>query len=254
MSAKSAKPSKPARTEPAPPSAPPTPEVSEAPEQRLLAAALELFAHQGYSKTSTRELADRAQVNVAAIRYYYGDKAGLYRAAFSTAMGPPVPEPLGVTLGADSAPTPDTPPATLLPTLEQALHAFYGSFTEPLKEGEVASQCMKLVLREMLEPTGLWEAEVANCLAPLHLALVRSLMRHFGLSEPDDDLHRLAICLAALGVHLHVGLDVIQAVAPQLTRGADAFDQWRHHLVRTALTLVQAHRPPHSLPSPETSS
>ncbi|MBK9574006.1 MAG: TetR family transcriptional regulator [Rhodoferax sp.] len=43
---------------------------------RLLDAALEPFAEKGYSKTSTREIASAAQVNIASISYYFRDKAG----------------------------------------------------------------------------------------------------------------------------------------------------------------------------------
>src|SRR5688500_16766581 len=63
--------------------------VSEDTRERLLLAALRLFAHQGYAKTSTRELAEAASVNIAAISYYFGDKAGLYRAVCLNAVGPP---------------------------------------------------------------------------------------------------------------------------------------------------------------------
>jgi hypothetical protein len=50
---------------------------------RLLDAALALFAEKGFAKTSTREIALAAQVNIASISYYFGDKAGLYRAVFT---------------------------------------------------------------------------------------------------------------------------------------------------------------------------
>ena len=50
---------------------------------RLLAAALKLFAEKGFANTSTRQLAAAAGVNIAAISYYFGDKAGLYRAAYT---------------------------------------------------------------------------------------------------------------------------------------------------------------------------
>ena len=49
---------------------------------RLLDAALVLFAEKGFANTSTREIALAAQVNIASISYYFGDKAGLYRAVF----------------------------------------------------------------------------------------------------------------------------------------------------------------------------
>ena len=57
--------------------------------ERLLHAALRLFAHQGYERTSTREIAEAAAANVAAISYYFGDKAGLYKAVFFGASGLP---------------------------------------------------------------------------------------------------------------------------------------------------------------------
>ena len=46
---------------------------------RILRAALALFAEKGFAKTSTREIALAAQANIAAISYYFGDKAGLFR-------------------------------------------------------------------------------------------------------------------------------------------------------------------------------
>lgn len=42
--------------------------------ERLLLASMRLFAEQGYSRASTREIALAAGVNVAAISYYFGDK------------------------------------------------------------------------------------------------------------------------------------------------------------------------------------
>src|SRR5688500_8221065 len=66
--------------------------AGEQARERLLLSALRLFADQGFAKTSTREIAEAAGANVAAIRYYFGDKAGLYRAAFTEPMGSPKDE------------------------------------------------------------------------------------------------------------------------------------------------------------------
>lgn len=48
--------------------------------KRLLDVGIEAFAHTGFEGVGTRELADRAGVNLSAIRYHFGDKKGLYRA------------------------------------------------------------------------------------------------------------------------------------------------------------------------------
>jgi AcrR family transcriptional regulator len=193
---------------------------------RLIHVALRLFAQQGYAKTSIRELAQAACVNIAAISYYFRDKAGLYRAVFF--------EPLGE--------MPKGLPPFLAPQLplDLALRGFFGLFLEPLGRGEDAKLCIKLRMREMIEPTGLWQVEVDEGLRPMHEALVALLCRHLGLAEADDEIHRLAVCISGLGVHLHLGRDATDAIAPQLNAHPQAAAQWGDCLVRSALALVQA--------------
>jgi TetR/AcrR family transcriptional regulator, regulator of cefoperazone and chloramphenicol sensitivity len=194
--------------------------------QRLLAAGLRLFAQQGFSKTSTRELAEAANVNVASISYYFGDKAGLYRAAFMEPLGSPADDIARFTQPGQ--------------TLAQTLHEFFDGFLEPLRHGDTARLCVKLHFREMLEPTGLWQEEVAQGIAPLQEALAGVLAVHLGLPQPDLELHRLVVCLAGLGVHVHVGHDVIDQVAPGLNQGAQALDLWVERLTQFGLAMVQA--------------
>lgn len=47
---------------------------------RLIKVAMEMFAEFGYDKTSIRELARKADANIAAINYHFGGKDGLYQA------------------------------------------------------------------------------------------------------------------------------------------------------------------------------
>lgn len=53
--------------------------------ERILQAATELFARQGFDETTTRQIADAAQSNIAAIKYYFGDKQGLVVAVMEAA-------------------------------------------------------------------------------------------------------------------------------------------------------------------------
>jgi TetR/AcrR family transcriptional regulator, regulator of cefoperazone and chloramphenicol sensitivity len=55
--------------------------------RRILEAAIEVFAAEGYDGASTRALAERAKVNLPAIQYYFGSKEGLYRAAIGQIVG-----------------------------------------------------------------------------------------------------------------------------------------------------------------------
>ena len=194
--------------------------------ERLLHAALNLFAHQGFAKTSTREIAEAAGTNLAAIKYYFGDKAGLYRAVFFDLQSKPEEEIRRY--GGEAL------------SLREALRGLYLGFLEPLKQGELTTLCMKLHMREMLEPTGLWAEEIDQGIRPMHEALLQVLCRHLGVAQPDDELQRLAVCVSALGVHLHVGRDVTDALAPSLNASPEALDRWLDTLVMYAEAMVAA--------------
>lgn len=193
---------------------------------RLLDAALALFAEKGFSKTSTREIAQAAQVNIASISYYFGDKAGLYRAVFTDPR-----------CNASVAPDALLDPVI---SMQQALHGMMKTFLEPLKQGQQTQQCMKLHFREMLEPTGVWQEEIETHIKPAHDALVTLLCRHLRLTKPDDAIHSLAFSIFGLGVMLHIGSDVITANRPPLVASHAALDRYCDRLVAYAMALVDA--------------
>lgn len=188
---------------------------------RLLDAALTLFAEKGFAATSIRELALAAQVNVSAVSYYFGDKAGLYRAVYEDPRnGPELPMAVSSNL------------TTLLRTVLQ-------SFTEPLKQGPRMQWCMKLHYREMVEPTGLWQEEIDTHIKPMQIAFAQSLAQHLGVA-PDDDVYRLAISITGLGIMMHVATDVIAAVRPALNASHPALDTYTERLIGYALAMVAA--------------
>jgi AcrR family transcriptional regulator len=54
---------------------------------RIVAAALEVFADQGYERASTRQIAEAAGVTPPALQYYFDSKDGLHRACASAIVG-----------------------------------------------------------------------------------------------------------------------------------------------------------------------
>jgi AcrR family transcriptional regulator len=198
--------------------------------ERLLNMALRLFAEKGYAKTSTREIARAAGVNIASISYYFRDKAGLYRAVFTEPLGTPV----------DSIPLYDQPHFTL----RQSLEAYISCFLEPLKQGDLVQLCTRLHFREILEPTGMWTEEIEG-IKLTHEALVRVLRRHLGIKEVDDGIHRLAFSITGLGVQMFAYHDVVSAIRPGMIGSPAAVDAWAARLVDFAEAMVvteAAHR------------
>jgi AcrR family transcriptional regulator len=194
----------------------------DCPQARLLRVGLQLFAEQGYAKTSIRQIAAAAQVNVAAVSYYFGDKNGLYRAVFYASPDP--------ARGAEGLRI-------------DSLSELYTRFLEPLRQGDAVRLWVKLYRREMLEPTGLWQQKIEGHMKPMHAAVVALLCARLGLdaAQADDDVHRLAITVVGLAVHLFISCDVIDAVAPQLAAPGQV-DAWHQRLVFDAEALIAAEK------------
>lgn len=194
---------------------------------RLLHTALRLFAQKGFAKTSTREIAREAEVNISAISYYFGDKEGLYAATFSEPMG------------ADAN---DLLAACKVPgrSLEDTLRVCMVSMIDPLKQGEIVRQCIQLHMREMLEPTSRWAEELDREIKGPHRAIAELLCRHLGIERADDDIHRLTFAITGLSMQLYVSQDFIEAIRPSLLRTPRAIDTWADRLTGYALALVEA--------------
>lgn len=196
--------------------------------EKILLTALKLFAEQGFERTTVRQIVKVAEVNISAISYYFGDKSGLYKAAYMEPMGCPTED---ISLF-------DNPELSL----EDALFGVFSGFIAPLKQGELVKQCMRLHMREMVEPTGVWSQMIDNEITPHHQALLQVLKRHLGLDKIDDDLHRLATCVVAMGVILFAGRDVIEKTCPQIIYTDEALDITHARMVTYAVSMVEAER------------
>ena len=76
-----------------PKEAPPTPRKPTRPrkgetQERILRAAVELFATHGYQRTSISAIASRAEVSRPAVFWHFGDKESLFREAFRRMLLP----------------------------------------------------------------------------------------------------------------------------------------------------------------------
>ena len=197
---------------------------THAARSRLVMSALRLFAEKGYKAASTREICDAAGANISAIRYYFGDKAGLYQAAFFEPMGD---TPCGSNI-ANYAHLP----------LPIALGKFFSEFLDPLKKGEELGWVMKLHFREMIEPTGAWQQEIDSEIKPQHDALVLMLKEHLGLKAIDADLHRLAFSMVGMAVHFYVGQDIISIIDPQIISTPKSIDDLAERLAGYAVAMI----------------
>jgi AcrR family transcriptional regulator len=214
--------------------------------QRLLLAALKLFAEQGFGKTSTREIAEAAGVNLASISYYFGDKAGLYRATFSALCD--VATANHVTTFAATAQQSGEAIITqnecfaqllALPT-EQALTLFFSQFLNSLLQEETARQVKRLHVREMLEPTGMLEAIVASDVRPPYDCLRSIVAQHLGISVDDKEVARLALLMFSMSISLFMADEVNRMLIPDLIATPEAVVELGQRVGCYAMGMVEA--------------
>ncbi|RZI85662.1 MAG: DUF1956 domain-containing protein [Rubrivivax sp.] len=193
--------------------------------ERLLQESMRIFADKGFAKASTREICQAAEVNVAAIHYYFGDKAGLYRAVLLRPIE---------ALTAEFADF-DDPALPLDEALRRLMSAFL--FPPDAQNGQV-DHGMRLHLREMVEPSAAYKDVVAQHILPHHQRMVKLLARHVGADEPDDALHQLAFALVAMVHDYCLSREFMNVLAPALLNGEDAMQQVLRRLVGYGVALV----------------
>jgi AcrR family transcriptional regulator len=107
---------------------------------RILQAAGEVFARQGFKAATVREICRKAGANLASVNYYFGDKEHLYVEVFKAAH----PGGLEQSLAQD---WPEEAPP------EQKLRMFIRALLARLFRADAPAWRMRLLQREILDPT-----------------------------------------------------------------------------------------------------
>jgi AcrR family transcriptional regulator len=165
-----------------------SPGNGDSPVRRIIEAAGEVFAGQGFRHATIREICRKAAVNVAAVNYYFGDKAGLYMATLEHFR----------TLAFEAYPLDIPTQRELKP--EEALKEFIRAFAfRVLEEGKV-SWFGRLVAREYIEPSAALDVLVRDIIRPMYESLAAIVARFFK-RYPGDETVRLC-CMSVISQSL----------------------------------------------------
>lgn len=138
---------------------------------RLLEAACEVFAEKGYHAAKVADICRRAGANVAAVNYYFGDKAALYTEAWQE------------TFKKFAAPKP--PDSTITSPEEQLqiyIHSLIQNFTEQSDQG----QFTRLYLMELANPTGLIHDIWHELIEPRRQIVIGIIRKIMGTKATDE--------------------------------------------------------------------
>ena len=174
--------------------------------RRLLAAASEEFARHGFASARVRPIVDAAQVNLAAVNYYFGGKEGLYRATLKFLAGQ-MRAPRRKALGGRK------PEERLQRRVFAILHRFIGA-ARPSPLGRILAY-------EAMSPTGNLESLLEDTMRP-ELVRIHAILREIAGDNVDDaQLTHASLGILGQCVLYLYARPTIERISPALGRGDD---------------------------------
>ena len=199
--------------------------------QRLLEAATEAFAEHGYRNARIRDICKRAQANVAAVNYHYRDKEQLYRVVVEHAF---------FSLNDDeSMPHSDTNKG---PAAQQ-LYAYVRSLLEQLLGEGQSAVYVKLVGRELVDPTSALDQVIDKGIAPQIELLCKMIRTHVGQNCSEQTVVRSATSILGQCLFYYIARPVIDRLQLEGDLSSASIDAIAMHITeftRAALASIAA--------------
>ncbi|WP_426073027.1 CerR family C-terminal domain-containing protein [Janthinobacterium sp. DSP2-3-3] len=180
---------------------------SEPARTRILQAAVQLFADEGYKLASVRRICVAAHVNVAMVNYYFHGKDELYLAAFDHARA--LARASAADVAAASA-------QAQLPPMEQLRLAIEALVSDMLRSGS-ASLFSRLVARELIEPTAAIHKLAERNVRPQHTLFTGLIRGVVGKAMPDEVVQKCVFSVIGQAVFYARSRIVHELVAPEIT-------------------------------------
>ncbi|SDH63651.1 CerR family C-terminal domain-containing protein [Janthinobacterium sp. YR213] len=207
-------------------------EEVETARTRILQAAVQLFADEGYKLASVRRICEAAHVNVAMVNYYFHGKEELYLAAFDHARA---------LARATAAAVPEAGPAAAVAPVEQLRLAIQSMVFDMLRPG-AASLFSRLVARELIEPTSAIHM-LADRDVRAHHALFTGLIRGVvGEAMPADVLQKCVFSVIGQAVFYARSRIVHELVAPEITYDETGTASIAQHVAAFSLAALDGLR------------
>jgi len=204
---------------------------SQDPRERILLAAGCEFAERGYEAATVRDICTAANVNVAAVNYYFGDKRRLYIESVKHAHAERLRQ----------VPQPEWAPGT--PAADK-LREFVGSLLERMLGSGQAPWQVKLMMREVIQPTEACRELVEDYIRPHFGILLGVLDELVGGTLPASEIRRVGLSIIGQCFLYRAAGEVVAMLVP--AEEIAAFHTPRaiaDHVTRFALAAVGAAAP-----------
>ena len=190
---------------------------------RLLQAAVEIFADRGFRDATVRELCKRAGVNVASVNYYFRSKEALYGEALAFAFRE-AEQRYPLTEARDKS----LPP-------EVRLTHFIRVFLYRLLDDSALGYHGKLIAREIADPTKALDEIVKTIIAPTFGILDEIVQQLLGPGWDRKDVHRCILGILGQCLVFKHSRSVIDRTCPEIIASSAEIERCAGHIARFSL-------------------
>jgi AcrR family transcriptional regulator len=192
---------------------------------RLLDAALEVFAESGYRNAKVADICQRAGTNLAAVNYYFGDKANLYAEAWQHAF--------------NACARSESSDSAGLSPVEQ-LRLRIRNLMQDFTENSIQGYFTRLYLMELANPTGLIQDSWRELIEPRRQELIDIIRKIMGVDTTDEtvlfcEMSIINQCRALLTIsRSDLRYLMGQPLSPEFV------SRWADHITRFSLAGIRA--------------
>jgi len=195
--------------------------------QRLLQAAIMLFADHGYKNTSVRDICELAGTNVASVNYHFRDKLGLYEEVITMAADA-MDRSKQQALDADAGGTP-----------EQRLRDYIRHMVRRVM-GEEKNWLVDLIGREMAEPSPAFRLIVEKGILPSGRRLAQLVSEVSGVLADDPRTQFCAGMVHAQCFFFSGAKPVLKCMDPKLEFTSEYVDGIARQIAEFSLAGIHA--------------
>ena len=196
---------------------------------RLLQAAGEIFAEQGYRKATIRDICSRAGANIAAVNYHFGDKEKLYAAVLQHWLGEALKK---------YPPDGDLPEGA--PARER-LKAFVRSWLFRMLGEGMPAWHGKLMAREMSEPTCAFEVLMNESVRPMSQRLTGIVKELLGPGVDERTVRDCALSVAGQCCFYRHAHEMITRLFPDHKGTVENIEHLAEHVTNFSLGAIESY-------------
>ncbi len=195
--------------------------------EKLIEAALDVFAEQGYQSSTVQQIVDRAGTNIAAINYHFGDKASFYGHVVSHALAQ---TPCGEKADFDETQSPEA-------QLRKFIKWFISNATGLNKQPTFLDS---VHMQEMMNPSPVLDQIVENFIKPNHMKLRSIVSALLPDNATEHQIRHHSFSVVGQCLHYKFARPVMERLYNDIEFTSEYADELAKHIADVSLAGMRS--------------